>query len=160
MAKIKRYTNGDACPCCGQVIQNKTMAELERFSVLAAAVMMELDPGSLLTGYGEDPMEVHMSDLRDALADFLYDPVMSIYIKGMEMPKSCWSCPFSVHHDPDTDRCLITGMLYETTWARFSDRQPACPLVPVPEHGRLIDADALAEASCKGVCSDCEDMYK
>lgn len=33
----------------------------------------ELDPGSLLTGYGEDPMEVRVSDLRDALADFLQE---------------------------------------------------------------------------------------
>lgn len=73
MVKIKRYNNGDACPCCGQVIQNMITAELERISVLAAAVMMELDPGSLLTGYGEDPMEVHVSDLRDALSDFLQE---------------------------------------------------------------------------------------
>lgn len=71
MIKIRRYENGDTCPCCGQVIQDKTAAELERFSVLAAAVMMELDPGSLLTGYGEDPMEVKLTDLQDALADFL-----------------------------------------------------------------------------------------
>lgn len=73
MIKIRRYENGDTCPCCGQVIHNKTAAELERFSVLAAAVMMDLDTGSLLTGYGEDPMEVRVSDLRDALADFLQE---------------------------------------------------------------------------------------
>lgn len=73
MAKIKRYKNGDTCPCCGQLIQNKTAAELERFSMLAAAVMMELDPGSLLTGYGEDPMEVKVTDLQDALADSLQE---------------------------------------------------------------------------------------
>ena len=71
MVKIKRYTNGDTCPCCGQVIRDKTAAELEHFSALAAAVMMELDPRSLLTGYGEDPMEVKLTDLQDALADFL-----------------------------------------------------------------------------------------
>ncbi len=70
-----------------------------------------------------------------------------VYIAGMEMPKSCWSCPFSVHQDPDTDRCLATGTLYETTWARFNNRLPACPLIPVPEHGRLGDLDAL-EAKC------------
>ena len=48
-----------------------------------------------------------------------------IYIPGMEMPKSCDEC-----------------------WAEYAyeicnSHSGTCPLVPVPEHGRLIDADAL-----------------
>ena len=70
---------------------------------------------------------------------------MSILIKGMEMPKSCWGCPFSAHYDPDTDRCLVTEKLFEANWARFNDRLPDCPLVPVPPHGRLIDVDCADE---------------
>ena len=46
---------------------------------------------------------------------------MSILIKGMEMPKNCSECPLVVCLSVESD----------------------CPLVPVPPHGRLIDADAL-----------------
>lgn len=46
---------------------------------------------------------------------------MSILIKGMEMPKDCGKCFVG-------DRTICSS---------------ACPLVPVPPHGRLIDADAL-----------------
>ncbi|MBR6114303.1 MAG: hypothetical protein IKQ10_03880 [Oscillospiraceae bacterium] len=70
MIKIRRYKNGDACPCCGQRISGMSEAQLEKFSVLAAAVLLELDPRALLTDYGEDPMEVNVSDLLDALAEW------------------------------------------------------------------------------------------
>lgn len=70
MIKIRRYKNGDACPCCGRPISGMSEAELEKFSVLAAAVMMELDPGALLSGYGENPMKVSLLDLQDALAEW------------------------------------------------------------------------------------------
>lgn len=70
MIKIRRYKNGDACPCCGQPIRGLSEAELEKYSVLAAAVLLELDPGALLTDYGEDPMEVTLLDLRGALAEW------------------------------------------------------------------------------------------
>ncbi len=70
MIKIKRYKNGDACPCCGRPISGMSEAELEKFSVLAAAVMLELRPGAALADYGEDPMEVRLSDLRSALAEW------------------------------------------------------------------------------------------
>ena len=59
---------------------------------------------------------------------------MSVYIKGMEMPKSC-------------GQCLSIGWHYVFE-CRLDDveegeRLPDCPLTPVPPHGRLIDADAL-----------------
>ena len=61
---------------------------------------------------------------------------MSILIKGMEMPKSCLSCPLQ----GGTADCRLTQKTYN--WG-LSERPSDCPLVPVPPHGRLIDADAL-----------------
>lgn len=58
---------------------------------------------------------------------------MSILIKGMEMPTSCGNCFFDTHCD---------------NWRLRNWGAPPpddCPLVPVPPHGRLIDADALCE---------------
>ena len=49
---------------------------------------------------------------------------MSVLIKNMEMPKNCHECP----------------LLYVTS---ICDGSMPCPLVTVPPHGRLIDADAL-----------------
>ena len=59
-----------------------------------------------------------------------------VYIK-MEMPKSCYRCDFS-----DGLYCLVCNKTMDKmTWIR---RRPEwCPLIPVPDHGRLIDADAL-----------------
>lgn len=51
-----------------------------------------------------------------------------IYIKGMEMPKSCVDCRFhkSIY-------CTLNDICTNTA--------QGCPLIPVPPHGRLIDAD-------------------
>ena len=62
---------------------------------------------------------------------------MSILIKGMEMPTDCIFCP--MFHGAWT----ICAGLNKTTSVK--GRPDDCPLVPVPPHGRLIDADALAE---------------
>ena len=61
---------------------------------------------------------------------------MSVYIKGMEMPKNCLQCPLQ----GSIADCRLTGKTYN--WG-LSERPSDCPLIPVPEHGRLIDADAL-----------------
>ena len=68
---------------------------------------------------------------------------MSILIKGMEMPKSCFMCPFSEINDADTDLCSITGELYDSTPFKPEFRRSDCPLIEIPPHGRLIDADAM-----------------
>ena len=71
-----------------------------------------------------------------------------IYISGMEMPKTCCYCPL-MGYDPDREWndsmartgahiCVLTGALIDNT-----KREGHCPLVPVPDHGRIIDADAL-----------------
>ena len=64
---------------------------------------------------------------------------MGVYIKGMDMPKSCIKCKLCVSY-----KCVPTG---EIRWSDEFDydskRFENCPLVPVPPHRRLIDADAL-----------------
>lgn len=57
-----------------------------------------------------------------------------IYIPGMEMPKTCGDC-------------LRVGWNYVFE-CRIDDveedeRLSSCPLIPVPDHGRLVDADAF-----------------
>ena len=75
---------------------------------------------------------------------------MSVLIKGMQMPTTCGNCP--VHKlwaEDDEAQCMIV----RTLWTKYSERNPNCPLVPVPPHGRLIDADALMERFDKEMIS-------
>ena len=67
---------------------------------------------------------------------------MGVYIKGMEMPRSCMLCPLCVEEaDPASgEMCMVTGTLMPPC---TRERLDNCPLVPVPKHGRFIDADAL-----------------
>ena len=64
---------------------------------------------------------------------------MSIYIKVMEMPRSCFYCPFQ--HKTTTE-CLITHKYYN--WG-LTTPPSDCPIIPVPPHGRLGDLDALTD---------------
>jgi hypothetical protein len=60
---------------------------------------------------------------------------MSILIPGKEMPKSCSRCAlFDEGSNGDPDWCKVMHQVpeYET-----------CPLIEIPPHGRLIDADAF-----------------
>lgn len=67
---------------------------------------------------------------------------MSILIKDMEMPKSCMNCMFCgfAGADCELDLCQITGNAQKHI---PHSKMPDCPLIEVPPHGRLIDADAL-----------------
>lgn len=64
---------------------------------------------------------------------------MSVLIKGMKMPISCHECVagyggFCFVAPPESDaNCPNEG------------RPEWCPLIEIPPHGRLIDADALIE---------------
>ena len=88
-----------------------------------------------------------------------------VYIKGMEMPTCCWACA-CYHHKVDDgyydyDVCQASGTVFNDGYASvtghkdridpFKARLKNCPLIPVPDHGRLIDADALAEHKFAGV---------
>ena len=54
---------------------------------------------------------------------------MSVYIKGFPLPNNCGACPLRL--------AWCRERIYMVT------RPERCPLVPVPPHGRCIDADAL-----------------
>ena len=63
---------------------------------------------------------------------------MGIYIPGMEMPSCCMFCPIS-----NSSGCGMTNPpILMTSKEMLADRPDWCPLVPVPPHGRLINADA------------------
>lgn len=64
---------------------------------------------------------------------------MSVYIKGMELPTACCACPCSY------DNICAVNNEYPTFAEWYEDKPDWCPLIPVPDHGRLIDADALAK---------------
>lgn len=66
-----------------------------------------------------------------------------VYIKGMEMPKICLACQLAY----DSCSCILTGERFYKHGEDFDPgekRLANCPLIPVPEHGRLIDADDVA----------------
>ena len=67
---------------------------------------------------------------------------MSILIKGMEMPKKCWRCCLSQLYENPREM-LVCKVTHEEVLRYNIDSN--CPLVPVPPHGRLIDADALVK---------------
>ena len=62
---------------------------------------------------------------------------MGAYIRGMEMPTNCLECAFYRRTDPIYDYCCISS----ATPKGYVPKD--CPLVEVPPHGRLIDADEL-----------------
>ena len=76
---------------------------------------------------------------------------MGVYIKDMEMPKRCAVCQAAFPNGVDFSCCLIKGypIIHHET------RLQNCPLIPVPDHGRLIDADALID-----YCKHFAAMYK
>lgn len=79
---------------------------------------------------------------------------MSVLIKGMEMPKSCSVCPL-LGGDRMDGLCHAASKWLDDdeywTWyvypeGEIDDSKPCnCPLIPVPSHGRLIDADRLIQ---------------
>ena len=75
-----------------------------------------------------------------------------IYIPGIEMPKRCNECRFLEGDNMDglchaADRWMDDEDYW--TWYVYveddidTDKPANCPLVSVPDHGRLVDADAL-----------------
>ncbi len=67
---------------------------------------------------------------------------MSILIKGMEMPTHCTECDF--WHDGVFEHCLLnTEIQNEDVPLNEGEFPNDCPLVEIPPHGRLIDADEL-----------------
>ena len=77
---------------------------------------------------------------------------MSIIIKGMEMPKSCAKCDLLGEYG-----CVFIGAVgYALTEGRRSED---CPLVELPEHGDLIDRDALLNRIDAYVCGSMDSKF-
>ena len=81
---------------------------------------------------------------------------MSVYIRGMEMPKTCYDC----HLCEQTD-------YYASPYCRVSDdddmmcineirakRRDNCPLIPVPDHGGLFDVNQFEKGCFYGYGHD------
>lgn len=66
---------------------------------------------------------------------------MSILIKGMKMPEKCGSC--DLFHVESPMHCTVVKG-HKTVGAPYGVPRPDwCPLVEIPVHGRLIDADEM-----------------
>ena len=61
---------------------------------------------------------------------------MSVLIKGMAMPKGCLGCPCI---NAKYNECMILQRRATNVMTRMTD----CPLIELPDHGDLIDRDAL-----------------
>ena len=69
---------------------------------------------------------------------------MSILIKDMEMPRSCDMCR-ALDDYGDYPRCIITEEQRGYNFPIREKRMDRCPLIELPPHGRLIDADAIQD---------------
>ena len=70
-----------------------------------------------------------------------------IYIPDMEMPRTCAKCPLGhINAKRYAIECYAEypTKLFDYDLARHS-MNPFCPLIPVHDHGRLIDADELQQ---------------
>lgn len=66
-----------------------------------------------------------------------------VYIKGVETPINCYGCRFGRWPaDGSRPYCIVTDE-DATELDYFSKRMAHCPLIAVPDHGRLGDLDAL-----------------
>ena len=74
--------------------------------------------------------------------------MMGVYIKGMEMPTSCRECHLEMNCDGcEGWECFCLPLQKEIGyWDHLltDKRRDDCPLVPVPEHGDLIDREKIA----------------
>ena len=63
---------------------------------------------------------------------------MGVYIKGLKMPKSCLLCAFG----NEFGECCVNMEIEDE-----SEMTHSCPLIPVPDHGDLVDADEVMKTA-------------
>lgn len=80
---------------------------------------------------------------------------MSVLIRGMEMPKSCWFCNFCRAYDEPNQGFFCVAIEADLHRSNIQKkRSDDCPLVEVPTpHGDLIDREVM---NCKDCCQDCQ----
>lgn len=78
---------------------------------------------------------------------------MSVLINGMEMPPNCFLCNLSYMKG---ERLFCSAIGEEVIRAK---RAIECPLIELPPHGRLIDADALPWENQGLMLTDPEDEW-
>ena len=71
-----------------------------------------------------------------------------IYIPGMNLPKDCPMCPMSHWNAGGSfSGCeIVAGKKYamdDEDYRNSNERPDWCPIIEIPPHGRLIEADAL-----------------
>ena len=64
---------------------------------------------------------------------------MSVLIKGLEMPRHCTECLFCKRSYDEAMNYVYFICIVDGTTCKIS----SCPLIPIPDHGDLIDRDAL-----------------
>ena len=68
---------------------------------------------------------------------------MSVLVKGMEMPKTCNDCPL-LDWDLSYIKCGVVNRKFKVDEEHFREsRVYDCPLIEIPPHGRLIDANEI-----------------
>jgi hypothetical protein len=87
---------------------------------------------------------------------------MSILIKGMKIPKKCCDCdllPSEINWDEQWE-CPITEEIVHKYVEERKGKPSNCPLVEIPPHGRLIDADYMKRhlMFSQGI-NDCGALY-
>ena len=75
---------------------------------------------------------------------------MSVLIKGMEMPTSCFDCPFMYGRKYCRTNSKIE--FNDPDYSELKGRYDGCPLISAPPHGRLIDADEFLKRAIGTKC--------
>ena len=69
-----------------------------------------------------------------------------VYIPGMKMPETCGECPFVMDADDVApSQCGRTDFTLRDGIVDPFGKPEWCDLYDVPDHGRLIDAEAFRE---------------
>ena len=82
---------------------------------------------------------------------------MSLLIKGMEMPTNCAACRIGYRdtgwdNEDNEHELVFCPIIQQGSLIADANvkRHQLCPLVPVPPHGKLFDADAILQEATKG----------
>jgi len=70
---------------------------------------------------------------------------MGVYLPNTEIPTSGYKCHLKYRNGIDFVCPVTHGRFSAADVNIFDLRLTNCPLVPVPPHGRLVDADKLTE---------------